>query len=332
MASKYATKKRGKTEKDPFWNLQDIKNLVEWFENNNKWDGYLITMFELLLGRRIGDTVSMLWSDFYYENGKRREEMMTVVEQKTGKTNEVPLTNLVFEAIEKYCQNTNINPMEHYNEYIFNFKCKTEWIQRKDNPVYKHKECDVELFVRELGKTYEDDRKAKIVEKFHNQKEYTSFGDYFYYEVEYTDIIKFTTDTYRKMFNKAKEACGIEYDVSTHSFRKSFGYWIHHTHPYDPDCLLSLQKMFGHATLQQTMDYFGLTKEKNRMYINDHSEMIRKTLEGDTSEIIKNSPVISLKTEDFGDIIMKVIKETELSDVERYQMAINMANDLRIGK
>jgi hypothetical protein len=29
---------------------------------------------------------------------------------------------------------------------------------------------------------------------------------------------------------------------------------------------------------------------------------------------------------------MKVIKGTELSDVEKYQMAINMANDLRVGK
>ena len=41
----------------PFWKMEDIRNVVEWFENNNEWDGYLITMLELLLGRRIGDTV-----------------------------------------------------------------------------------------------------------------------------------------------------------------------------------------------------------------------------------------------------------------------------------
>ena len=41
----YATKKKGKTEVQPFWNMSDIKNVVEWFEKNNEWDGYLITHY-----------------------------------------------------------------------------------------------------------------------------------------------------------------------------------------------------------------------------------------------------------------------------------------------
>ena len=49
--NRYATKKKGKTEVYPFWNMVDIKNVVEWFENNNEWDGYLITMLELQIGR-----------------------------------------------------------------------------------------------------------------------------------------------------------------------------------------------------------------------------------------------------------------------------------------
>lgn len=32
----YATKKKGKTEVQPFWNMSDIKNVVEWFEKNNE--------------------------------------------------------------------------------------------------------------------------------------------------------------------------------------------------------------------------------------------------------------------------------------------------------
>lgn len=35
--NRYATKKKGKTEVYPFWNMADIKNVVEWFENNNEW-------------------------------------------------------------------------------------------------------------------------------------------------------------------------------------------------------------------------------------------------------------------------------------------------------
>ena len=34
--NRYATKKKGKTEVYPFWNMADIKNVVEWFENNNE--------------------------------------------------------------------------------------------------------------------------------------------------------------------------------------------------------------------------------------------------------------------------------------------------------
>lgn len=87
--NRYATKKKGKTEVYPFWNMADIKNVVEWFENNNEWNGYLITMLELLLGRRIGDTVMMKWSDLYYENGNRKNEIGTIEEQKTGKVTNI---------------------------------------------------------------------------------------------------------------------------------------------------------------------------------------------------------------------------------------------------
>lgn len=330
MAQKrdYATKKKGKTEVYPFWNLEDIKNVVEWFEQNNEWDGYLITLLELLLGRRIGDTISMRWSDLYYENGNQREEVTTIEEQKTGKTTEIPIGNLVFEVVNKYCEKTNINPMEHYNEFIFNFQSKTAWIERINNPVYL--ENDLDKWCEFLNKDLSDKRKEEIIKGFNKQKEYLSLGDYLYYEVEWTDVVKWHTNAYRNVFNKATEAVEIPYRVSTHSLRKSFGYWIHQLHPFDPDCLISLSKLLNHATVQQTTDYIGLTAEKNRKYINDHNDLIRNVLEGKGNEIIKNSPVISLKSEDFGNIIMEVIKATDMSDVEKYQMAINLANEMRV--
>ena len=330
MAQKrdYATKKKGKTEVYPFWNLEDIKNVVEWFEQNNEWDGYLITLLELLLGRRIGDTISMKWSDLYYENGNRREEVTTIEEQKTGKTTEIPIGNLVFEVVDKYCEKTNINPMEHYNEFIFNFQSKTAWIERDGNPIYS--ENDLDKWCEFLNKDLSDKRKEEIIKGFNKQKKYLSLGDYLYYEVEWTDVVKWHTNAYRNVFNKATEAVKVPYRVSTHSLRKSFGYFIHQLHPFDPDCLISMTKILNHATVQQTTDYIRLTAQKNRKYINDHNDLIRNVLEGKGNEIIKNTPVISLKTEDFGNIIMKIIKATDMSDVEKYQMAINLANEMRV--
>lgn len=319
----YASKKKGKTEVYPFWNMSDIKNVVEWFENNNEWDGYLITMLELLLGRRIGDTVMMKWSDLYYENGNRKSEINTIEEQKTGKITNIPVSNMVFEAVDNYLSHVKINPMEHYDEYIFSFTAKTEWINRRNLDVYG--ENNIERWCETLGKDLSDKRKEKIFNDFHKQKQYSSLGDYLYYEVEYNDIVKWQTDDYRKKLKKAVEASGITYAVSSHSLRKSFGYWIHKTHPFDPDCLLSLQKLFNHSDLQTTMNYIGLTEEKNRKYIEDHGEFIHNVLDGKGDEIVKNMPVISLKSDDFGKIIRMLT-----DDVDKYQEAINMANEMRV--
>ena len=318
----YATKKKGKTEVQPFWNMSDIKNVVEWFEKNNEWDGYLITLLELLLGRRIGDTVMMKWSDLYYENGKRKSEIDTIEEEKTGKITNLPVSNMVWEAIDNYSSHVKIDPMEHYNEYIFSYMPKTLWLLRHPNtPFY----MNIETWCGYLNKDFSDKRKQKILDDFHKQKEYKSLGDYLYYVIEYNDVVKWQTDDYRKKLKKAAEDADIQYVISTHSLRKSWGYWIHKTHPFDPDCMLSLQKMFNHSDLQTTMNYIGLTEEKNRQLINDHGEFIHNVLAGKGDEIAKNMPVISLKSDDFGKIIRMLT-----DDVDKYQAAINMANELRV--
>lgn len=316
-------KRREKTEVYPFWKMEDIRNVIEWFENNQEWDGYLITMLELLLGRRIGDTVMMKWSDLYYENGNRKREINTIEEQKTGKVTNLPISNAVFEAVDKYLKNVNVDIKKHYNEYIFEYIPKTNWIKRKDSDVYS--ENDIELWCKALNKTISEDRKEKIIKDFNKQQRYLSLGDYLYYVVEYNDVVRQQTEVYRKKLNKAVEAANIKYAVSTHSLRKSFGYWIHKTHPFDPDCLLSLQKLFNHTDLQITMNYIGLTEEKNRQLIDDHGEFIKNVLAGKGDEIVKNMPVISLKSDDLGKIIRYLT-----DDVDKYQTAINMANKLRI--
>lgn len=64
---------------------------------------------------------------------------------------------------------------------------------------------------------------------------------------------------------------------------------------------------------------------ENRQLINDHGEFIHNVLAGKGDEIVKNMPVISLKSDDFGKIIRMLT-----DDVDKYQKAIDMANELRI--
>ena len=137
------TKRKEKTEVYPFWKMEDIRNVVEWFENNHEWDDYLITMLELLLGRRIGDTVMMKWSDIYYENGSRKREINTIEEQKTGKVTNLPISNTVFEALDKYLENVDVDIKKHYNEYIFEYIPKTNWIKRKGLDIYSKNDVEI---------------------------------------------------------------------------------------------------------------------------------------------------------------------------------------------
>lgn len=319
----YATKKKGKTEVQPFWNMSDIKNVVEWFEKNEEWDGYLITLLELLLGRRIGDIVMMKWSDLYYENGNRKNEIDTIEEQKTGKITNLPVSNMVWEAVDNYLSHVKIDPMMRYNEYMFIYFPKSQWIDRWR--LYEYSSFTFDSWSDVLNKDFSEKRKEKIISDYKKQNKYETLGEYLYWKVEYNDVVKWQTDDYRKKLKKAVEEAGIQYQVSSHSLRKSFGYWIHKTHPFDPDCLLSLQKLFNHTDLQTTMNYIGLTEEKNKQLINDHGEFIHNVLAGKGDEIVKNMPVISLKSDDFGKIVRMLT-----DDVDKYQAAIDMANELRV--
>lgn len=50
--------------------------------------------------------------------------------------------------------------------------------------------------------------------------------------------------------------------VSTHTLRKTFCYWMMLRAHNDPRRLLLLQKMLGHSTPAQTLDYIGITAEE----------------------------------------------------------------------
>lgn len=55
---------------------------------------------------------------------------------------------------------------------------------------------------------------------------------------------------------------GLGVKMSTHTLRKTFGYHQMVAGGNDPRRLLLLQKIFGHATSAQTLDYIGITSEE----------------------------------------------------------------------
>lgn len=65
-----------------------------------------------------------------------------------------------------------------------------------------------------------------------------------------------------RSFMKAAEALELPVHFSTHALRKTFAYHQMLMSNNDPRKLMLLQKMFGHRSVAQTLDYIGITNEE----------------------------------------------------------------------
>lgn len=342
MAQKrnYATKQEGSTKVDPFWNYRDIKDMMDWFINHEQYDNYLTFMFGLLMGRRIGDTLSIKWENLYHKNGRIRDEIF-FKEQKTSKSSEVFISEMMKNVISFYIDKTGKNPMNSYNDYVFLYNPREKWIKREHDYFYESDEEDNEKIVdnwaKYLNKDISEKRKESIIEDYIKQCNsknkrktiYKRLQDYLYYYVEYMDIEKSQQDVYRKQLVLAAKEIGLKYPVSTHSTRKTFGRITKIIHPNDIYCMQTLQDMFEHATEEQTRDYIGISKEKKREYYQDIGDVIQRVATGDEEILINNSPIVSLRHEDIRKIIMFCIQENG-SEIELFNRAMNMIDELKI--
>lgn len=121
-----STKKSGTTLVRPFYKTSEIKDMMDYFRDNSKNKEFLVFMLGILLARRIGDTLSLKWSDFYYENGKKKDILDTLIEQKTDKVIKITVSQTVWKYLEWYCDTEKINPMEHLKEDILNTDLKID--------------------------------------------------------------------------------------------------------------------------------------------------------------------------------------------------------------
>ena len=65
-----------------------------------------------------------------------------------------------------------------------------------------------------------------------------------------------------RILKEIADTLGIRSKVATHTLRKTFGYHQMMMSGNDPRKLLLLQKIFGHSTSVQTLDYIGITQEE----------------------------------------------------------------------
>lgn len=215
------------TKVDPFHTFDDLNKVLSYFWDHEQYHHWLCGNLMISFGRRVGDTLSLGWSDLFLANGEYRERLTTLKEEKTGKIVAVRIHDYVKDCIKKYSEKMGINPMEHYQESIF------------------------------------------------------SIGN----------------AAFRAALKKAVAEVGLNYPVSTHSFRKFYGNMMYKLHPQDADALSIVQSMFGHSDPNITKDYIGAIDEKIDKYNVDYAEYLLDASSG-KEVTFQNTPIYSLKSDD----------------------------------
>ena len=255
------TKQTGKTEVYPFWYMEDIKNMMDYFKMKGMWHWYLTFNFGLLLGRRVSDTLFFTWDNFFYENGRMKDET-DIKEWKTGKIVRLYVCDACKDALRLYIEKTGIDPMDNYYDFVNGTAKMSQLLEDKEE--YSKEEWE-ELMMK---------------------------------------AIQSHATAYRKQFKIAADAVGIKYAVSTHSTRKTFGYWSVKLHPYDVTTVDKLQGIFSHSDRNTTLHYIGISREDEKKLYCDMGDFITDVSSG-KKPVIKNSPVVPLKAEDFREILSK---------------------------
>ncbi len=118
-------------------------------------------------------------------------------------------------------------------------------------------------------------------------------------------IFNVGTPAVRAAVKKAVDAVGIDYPVSLHSFRKTYGNWVYKIHKNEGMALEIIRGMFGHSDTSITRLYIDQTNEDARRYSQDLSSYLIGKEDGTAVEI-NDSPNVTVKADSLRDILSLV--------------------------
>lgn len=108
------------TRVEPFRTYEDLETVMNYFKDNGYYNHWITGWLMVALGRRVGDTISLKWSDLFKKDGTYRKRLTQLKEEKTGKKLAPILNGLAKSKIEEYIKIMGINPMAYYTEKLVN--------------------------------------------------------------------------------------------------------------------------------------------------------------------------------------------------------------------
>lgn len=137
-----------------------------------------------------------------------------------------------------------------------------------------------------------------------------------------------TADGYRKALKKAAAEVGIEYNVGTHSTRKTFGKLSRELHPNDYDSMNILQSVYNHSSERTTQRYIGLTQEKTDKYMDDMGDMFNRYIIGDEKFHQDGKTVVSIDINDLRELMALTFSEGSRVAADDFDKKIEAMNAL----
>lgn len=124
-------------------------------------------------------------------------------------------------------------------------------------------------------------------------------------------------DGCRKAIKKAAKAVGVEYNVGTHSSRKTFGATAMKLHPKDPRILETISGIYNHSSTRVTEAYTDRTKETVDALYDEQGEFwMDHVVEGRPFTFSGDRPVVSLDTEKLRDLLLMAYQEGQRNAAE----------------
>lgn len=222
---------------EPIKSTEDIERISKYLVEKGRYRDNMLFVVGINFGLRVSDLLELRFSHLINEDCTFKTTF-PVLEKKTKNTRKVrknryiTINEAVMEAVTLYLENTGANEV-------------SDEAEKSNYPSSGHRASD-------SGASDKKRRAVKLDDYMFRSESNRGIN-------ENKPMSRVSVD---RILKGIAEDVGLSCKVATHTLRKTFGYHQMVMSGNDPRKLLLLQKIFGHSTSTQTLEYIGITVEE----------------------------------------------------------------------